>query len=435
MKIILMCVLLGMAGPVAADYGDAMAAMRLDEQQAKALDGYLTADEADLASNDPLDALLAANERAIELFIQASTAANSGYMFGPKPEKLSVSMPAIKYGDHIKLFRLLLIDARVKSESGFLAEAERDLLGAAGFMLQVSGQKTNAVLSTLVHTLCLQKAFPLISGSIRGNSASPAYLNAMSAVLARNYAAMDSMRAALTEEGEIMKVTIREAINPVTAERESAKVPFYRRFAVRKLQDEEFFNMVYARYDAAADARTQAFIRAFADNDPAPADAFVEKQIAELAAKGKDPKPLGFMDGLKIGLTGGGEAKARMADAIVYSMTAAGVPQYGKLVARYHVSYSMLGVLRTALAVKATQRRARNRLPAGLENLVPDYIAALPKDPFNKFAPFTYLKSGKRFAVYGYGPDGADGKAARQMDFKAFDENQANCAGDIVYAE
>jgi len=76
-KIITICVLLGLAAPAGAGYGEAFAALRLDEAQAKALDGYLALGSDGIAGNEEVEKVLAANAQAIELFIQASTAPNA----------------------------------------------------------------------------------------------------------------------------------------------------------------------------------------------------------------------------------------------------------------------------------------------------------------------------------------------------------------------
>lgn len=433
-KTIAICVLLGLAAPAGAGYNEALAALRLDEAQAKALDGYLALGSDGLAVDEEVGKVLAANAQAIEHFIQAAAAPNEGYLFGPKPERLSSSAPRIKYGEHLKLYRLLLLDARAKSEAGYLAESERGLLAAAGFMLQLTAQKYGRLNADLLHGLCLQQAYPLIAESVRGNSASAAYLNSMSALLARNYAAMDFMRAAMLEEGEILKGTVRESVNAASVKTESDKASMLNGLVLKRLGDQDYFELVYARSDAVADARAAAWIKSFEANDGDLGGQFVDKQVGEQEARVKENGKLGLVGGLKVMLLGGSAQKSKMADSTVYALTSVNVPGYEKVVPRYHTAYCMLGVLRTALAVKAYQRRSR-RLPPSLDSLVPDYLAELPRDSFNKFAPFNFVRAGKRFAVYGYGPDRADGKATVWLDGRAYFDDPAKSAGDIVYVD
>jgi len=302
-------------------------------------------------------------------------------------------------------------------------------------MLQLTAQKYSKLLADMVHNLCVQQAYPIIAESIRGNSASAAYLNSLSSLLARNYAALDFMRAAMLEEAEILKGTVRESVNEASVKTESDKASMFNGLVLKRLGDREYFAMTYARTDAVADARAAAWIKSFEANDGAIGGQFIDKQVGELEAKVKENGTLGIMGAFKVMLLGGSGQKSKMADSTVHSLAAVNVPGYEKLVPRYHTAYCMLGVLRTALAVKAYQRRARGRLPPSLDSLVPDYLPELPRDSFNRFSPFNFIKAGKRFAVYGYGPDRADGKAAVRLDARTYFDDPSKAAGDIVYAE
>ncbi|MDO8805799.1 MAG: type II secretion system protein GspG, partial [Elusimicrobiota bacterium] len=109
-------------------------------------------------------------------------------------------------------------------------------------------------------------------------------------------------------------------------------------------------------------------------------------------------------------------------------------PSYEKLIPRYHLYYCQLNVLRSALAVKLYQRGAR-RLPESLGQLVPAYLDAVPQDSFNKFTPLSYVKAGRKFSVYSFGPDGKDGGGAAALDHDAYFEDPARAAGDITFAD
>ncbi len=70
-----------------------------------------------------------------------------------------------------------------------------------------------------------------------------------------------------------------------------------------------------------------------------------------------------------------------------------------------------LEVTATALAVER-YRLARGKLPEALGQLVPDYLAAVPEDPFDG-TPLRYRRTERGFVVYSVGEDGNDdgGKA------------------------
>jgi uncharacterized protein (DUF1778 family) len=436
MKTIAFILLLGFSGPAAAGYEEAVDASTLNEagdRQAKELDDFLSRPGAALAADARASALLAENQKALELFRQATAEPNGGYLFAPKPERLSAATSFPKYGPKVKLFKLLLIDAKIKAARLEPRPEEQDLLAAMAFMWQLSGQKAGVTLSSLVEQLCLQKAFPVLADSLRG-AASPAYLKELAPLLDKTAANQDFMRAAMLEEGEIEKGSIQDAINPSTMAKQLKKVPLWKRFVVKKLQDKEFYDLVYRQFDAAVDGYTLARTTAFRHNDPAPLLSFRKKLQEEMLAHKKAGESRGqlaqFFDGVK----GGAETKRLMAEAMTDFMLNAAMPSFEKLIPRYHLFFCQLGVLRSALAVKLYQR-ARRRLPDSLAQLVPAQLAAVPQDSFNKFAPLSYVRTGKRFLVYSYGPDGEDDKGAAVLNSEAYYADPASSAGDIVFAQ
>lgn len=84
------------------------------------------------------------------------------------------------------------------------------------------------------------------------------------------------------------------------------------------------------------------------------------------------------------------------------------------------------GLTAAGIAIKRFQL-ANKRLPNNLEELVPEYIAAVPTDPFNNDQPIQYLPTddGTGFKIYSFGEDGVDdgGKALN-----------ASRDGDIVFS-
>lgn len=48
------------------------------------------------------------------------------------------------------------------------------------------------------------------------------------------------------------------------------------------------------------------------------------------------------------------------------------------------------------------------RVGGSLSDLVPNYLPAVPMDPFADNAPLRYIRTGTHFVLYSIGPDGAD---------------------------
>jgi hypothetical protein len=434
MKTAFLSLLLGTCVPAHAGYADAVEALvNVDDKRGKELDALLAKSGEDLLKDDAAVLLLGENQPALDLFRGAANAPNDGYLFAPRPEKPTAQTPLPKYGAHVKIFKLLLLDARIKLAQKRAEPAHADLLAAAGFMAQLSGQKFGALVSSLVQQLCLQKSFAVFSEGLRGKAADAAFLKALSERLAAAAAGQDYMRAALLEEGETLKNTVNEGVTFASTAPERAKLPFWKRPLVEKLQDKAYFDAIHARFGAAVDARTAAAVEAFRANDPSIIDAFIKKQQQELQARkeARDKRGApGFMELFRAGPP----VKDAMVEAVVDGMLGIAAPDYSKLLPRCNLAAEELGVLRAAAAVKLYQA-ARRRPPDSLEELVPAFLAEVPKDPFNKFAPLAYSRKGNKFLVYGFGPDGKDDKGLAALDYAAYTEDPAKDAGDVVFSD
>lgn len=436
MKTIALILLLGLGGAAAAGYKEAegklkdMEAPRLAEV-GKELDGLLAKSGKELAGDARAAELLGENREAMELFRQAAEEPNDGYLFAPK--RGQAVEPAPKFAAQIKLLKLLLIEAKIRAAGKRAGPAEKNLLAAAGLMAQLSAQRSAPVLSSMVLQLSLQKAYPVLSDSLRNPLASPAYLDGLKTRLDKILANQDYMRSAMLEEAEISKASMLEKVTPETMEAERAKMPFFTRLGAKKVQDQEFFSMIYRDYNAGVDAYARILVGTFRANDQAPAAAFMEKRRQEILARKQVRDKLSTAWGILDGLKGGPGAKKGMAEIIVDSWLYS-APSYEKLIPRYHLFLCKLNVLRSALAV-TVYRRAYKRLPDRLEQVVPTYLEAVPRDSFNKFGPLSYVKKGGKFSVYSFGPDGKDGGGAAAMDYDAYFDDPARDAGDILFAD
>ncbi|MDO8803883.1 MAG: hypothetical protein Q7R35_05600, partial [Elusimicrobiota bacterium] len=218
MKTIALVLLLGFSGAARAGYKEAGEAIKnLDAKQAKELDALLAQPGAALAKNPLVTGLLSDNGPAMELFRRAAGETNDGYLFAPKPEKLNQKIPMPVFVAHIKLLKLILIDAKIMAVLRRPVQAERDLLVAAEFMAQLSEQKSANLLSSLVEQFCLMKAYPVIAESLRNPSASPGYLKGLAALLDRAGKSQDFMRTAILQEIEVAKGAILESVTPEAA--------------------------------------------------------------------------------------------------------------------------------------------------------------------------------------------------------------------------
>lgn len=427
-------ILLGLAMPVGAGYEKAIAGLRVDDLQVAWLDGLLAQDAARLLRDEKLEMMISDNALSMEMFRKAAALPNDGRLLSPAPEGTTPFVTGPGYGPHLKVFRLLLLDARRKASSGQRRGAEANLLAAAGFIAQLAEQKEARLLSAVTLEACLCKSYPYFALSLRGRNPSPSYMEDLAAILARARAGLAAIPMAMKEEAELAKARLREAVNPEKAMLERGVMPFYRRYAMRRVQNDDYFKLIYSRFDAAANERAAALIGAFETNDPAAGEAFVKGQLAELAAKDGRRGSLGLIGGYKATVGDAHGVRSDMADSAVNAFASAGVPGYWKLIPGYHAAASMLDVLRSALAVKEYQLR-RGRLPDGLARLVPSPLPEVPKDPFNRFAPLVYSPRGRSFTIHGFGPDADDDGAAKIFDHSSFKAGEPPPDGDIVYTD
>jgi hypothetical protein len=84
-------------------------------------------------------------------------------------------------------------------------------------------------------------------------------------------------------------------------------------------------------------------------------------------------------------------------------------------------------MLMIEFAARAFQEE-KGQLPSTLAELVPDFLPAVPEDPFHEGQPLKYRASGEEFTVYSIGPDQKDdgGKSPAK---------QGQMTGDVLAAD
>ena len=424
----------------APPYGAARAQLRnVAAADVKELDALIAQPSSPALLADPrAAAFLKDNQAALESFRQAAELSNEGDLFALKPGTLDSKTPVPQYGEYLDLFKLLILDAKINAARKRQGLVEKDMLAAAGFLVQLSGQRSGAMIASLVQQLCLREAYPVLSESIRNPSSNGAYLKEVSARLARFEGNQDYMRAAFLEDAEKAKGTMRGIATPEAFAKEVEKLPYLNRITARKMLNSDYFSILFGKLDAAADESAQSWIGAFRGNAPERADAFSKKRQGEILSRRQARENWSewakFVDGVK----GGSETRKKMADGFVDTMLSVPAPDYGKLIPRYHVFLCELNVLRAGLAV-VLYRRERRRPPEDLSQLVPAFLSAVPQDSFDGFRAVRYVKTGKKFVIYSFGPDGKDYGGATGLDWAAFsnalNRDPAPSPGNIAFSD
>jgi hypothetical protein len=85
------------------------------------------------------------------------------------------------------------------------------------------------------------------------------------------------------------------------------------------------------------------------------------------------------------------------------------------------VAVAQVRLTRTALAIERWRLAHNGGAPHSLAALVPDFLSAIPKDPFDE-QPLRYKKLARGYVVYSIGPDFTDdGGKEKPLDVKNSD--------------
>lgn len=100
----------------------------------------------------------------------------------------------------------------------------------------------------------------------------------------------------------------------------------------------------------------------------------------------------------------------------------------------YYFQQVKLELLILATAIKLYESE-NNKPLSELNELVPQYLAEIPKDPFNNFEPLKYEKKDKGWIIYSFGQDKQDSHGVPLA--QAFDDGVVycpSCIGDTVFS-
>ena len=83
------------------------------------------------------------------------------------------------------------------------------------------------------------------------------------------------------------------------------------------------------------------------------------------------------------------------------------LPALGKAFNKDAGNIALLRAAQTALAIERYRLAHDNQPPESLQNLLPDFLSAVPIDPFDG-QPLRFKKPGKGYVVYSVGSDRED---------------------------
>jgi hypothetical protein len=119
-----------------------------------------------------------------------------------------------------------------------------------------------------------------------------------------------------------------------------------------------------------------------------------------------------------LALTNYMETAAKIAQKRVYIMSGLLLPSLSKIVVREASTQALMELATTALALERF-RRDRGRLPGNLAELTPQFLAAVPTDPFDG-APLRYRLLERGYVIYSVDADGRDDGGREGPEHKKF---------------
>ncbi len=124
------------------------------------------------------------------------------------------------------------------------------------------------------------------------------------------------------------------------------------------------------------------------------------------------------------------EEVSRVAEERLYILSGASLPSLSKVAIREAFTQAHVNLVRTALALERF-RHAQSRLPEALNELTPQFLRAVPIDPFGG-APLRYHRLTKGYVIYSIDSDDRDDGGRRPPDRKKSTDNNSYDSTFIV---
>ncbi|MCK9604316.1 MAG: hypothetical protein M0R66_08170 [Candidatus Omnitrophica bacterium] len=296
------------------------------------------------------------NSASLELFKKAILEKSDGYILGRGPDKFDIFSRLPDYSKFTQLFKLLLLEGRLKEAKGLQKEAEEDYLAAAGFMIHVSQQRYGIMVSVIVNSLCLDLANACFGESFPGDAL---YRDNLLNNLRKLKSNQDFLESAFREEAQGLKNTARtleaaakkgatfEELFQISAidgaDKEQVKKYRERSKELTAMLDGKFFSEFYNQVDFRIDEFTSAAILAAKENN---AENYKNKIKDFQDSIDKTGKPLNYLLwSLNKAAVEGKEAKLIAAETMANVFLRIAVPDFSKAIEKYWSFYNRLNAL------------------------------------------------------------------------------------------
>jgi tetratricopeptide (TPR) repeat protein len=343
--------------------------------------------------DEALRGLLEKNRPALEQFRKAGGLSRCDFRLEHKSGLAGCDIGFFISGQTLNAARLALLEAKSKEYDRDLNGALRDYLAILRFIGFIESQEEAGILKVLLKSIVENQAFPAIKGFIGRPDVSVSLIRQLLDGIAEMNNSRSSAEALFREEMLMTKGLITSGGPGKQKWHETGG---------------NFEAQATAEYVQIIDRLTEVLIRAAQKNDPREFERQVKRQTSLLFVS-KHPR----------------------STFLAKTWVSLAMSQYFSIINKFNLIRVKEDLLAIGVALRLYELE-KAKVADRLEQLVPEFFAALSGDPFNDFKPFSYLKTAQGRVLYSFGPDRRDDRGRVVFDAKKSCKSNA-CPGDIVF--
>lgn len=363
--------------------------------------------------------LLIKNAESIELFKKATSIESDGFIFGIKPENFHPDSPLPKLSSYLGLFRLVLLEYKQAILEGKVEDAQKLILVNIRFLQQLSKQRSYSLLSSIIKTMAWTSIKPVISSIFEekefNNEFYHQLLNGLIVINDSQIPLSEILKEERNDEFGVIKMLEEEKRkewegNPPTSLK--------------------YWRQVLDIYKAETETFQQLSLEAAKENDPrkyvSAQSALKQRLEKEIASREPFDKITTLFRGY-----GWGASPEIFAKKIILLV----LPRLSGFFDTYYAVLADINNFTMAFSIKCFYLD-HAQYPESVEELKPEYISELPKDPFNDFHPINFVMDESKIMIYSLGPDRVDQDGFKIINMKDITEQKGEFnipEGDIVF--
>lgn len=229
--------------------------------------------------HDSIDQWVEANEASIKLFKQATAGQSDGWLFAPKPKKLTFDTYIPDYQNEIRLLQLLLLQARNYQIESLHDKAKENYLAAASFLVHFSDEDLNVLIPKLIEIIMFKHANAAFLDSLDSDQNYLNQLNGklneiknnqdhMEQTIRQEYSLISSVTDYIEKElekGNTLGKTFRDMF--VLSDAGPSKKSVLDNFNLSKKHNDQYLSEMNRLFTKELSLREEMLVSAFKNND------------------------------------------------------------------------------------------------------------------------------------------------------------------------